>query len=912
MSYKFYWGKARSEDSSTPTLIHPVWAHSLDVAAVADALFHARPLWLQRIAKSCGLEPDDARILVRWLAVIHDLGKFSRVFQSLVPKAWPMDDLGPCPTVSRSPRPRHDAIGRKIWESGVGKEATQLIWHNAYTFLNSLAIATFGHHGKPVDSGTASNVLVEDHIGEQCLNDAKAFLKDATTLLVPKTINSSPPESDIVQSAGQLLIAGFVNLADWIGSAEQWFPYHSNDISLAEYWEKRKSLATVATKEAGICEQAPPTRFDFKSLTGISSTPSPMQQWALNVTLPDGPMLVCLEDLTGGGKTEAAHILCARRIAQGHANGIYWAMPTMATANAMWQRQGSLITNMYGKNANPSIVLAHGQVRLSEDFLATVGKRERGYSIEKDDDTASMNCAQWIADDRRRAFLADIGVGTIDQALLGILPTRFFALRLLGLAGKVLVVDEAHDYDAYVTQEMLRLVQFQLGLGGDVIILSATFTATARTELVCMAEDILGIAPKQIAFERKVTRFKAADAAAYPLVTMVSCLGVSETPIKPSDRVARRVEIRIISSINDALDEITEAAQCNAACCYIRNTVDDAREAWEILRGRGLNPILFHARFVQGDRQNIETEVLKIFGKDTPDRRGKVLVATQLVEQSLDLDFDFLVSDLAPIAALIQRMGRFRRHPDRNRPQGLRPEMVLVSPKAVDDVPKDWLSSISHRMGTVYNDHGVLWRTTRALEDAGAVDTRVSADTGEQVRTLIATAYDQEGTVPKSLVNASFKSADKDKEFSSIAMSNMLTFSSGYDGECFEMTEDHAVQTRLSDPTTLVRIACLGNNGDLVPVPWINDEHTRAWALSEIRLASRLVSASAKPAKQYESAVEKLRQTWPRYERDIIVVVLTRNNEREQWEGELNVDDSKLTTIQYSAEQGVVLKKAKR
>ena len=309
-------------------------------------------------------------------------------------------------------------------------------------------------------------------------------------------------------------VAGIAVLADWIGSNQEWFPYFEPVRDLGAYWNDARERAQRAVREAGVLPAAAAASGSLRygNLIGLQkAAPSPMQRWAEKVALPSGPTLFMIEDETGSGKTEAALMLAHRLIASGAADGLYVALPTMATANAMFDRLAGAHRHLFAADAQPSIALAHGARDMHEGFRAamqrggrdedpysdTGGRDEAPYSDtgardEASETTASAACAAWIADDRRRTFLADAGAGTIDQALLAILPSRHQSLRLLGLMHRVLILDEVHAYDAYMQREMERLLEFQAGLGGSAILLSATLPLSVRERLTDAFANGLG------------------------------------------------------------------------------------------------------------------------------------------------------------------------------------------------------------------------------------------------------------------------------------------------------------------------------------------------------------------------------------------------------------------------------------
>ena len=415
-----------------------------------------------------------------------------------------------------------------------------------------------------------------------------------------------------------------------------------------------------------------------------------------------GPALFLIEDETGSGKTEAALMLAHRLMASDAADGLYVALPTMATANAMFDRLADAYRRLFARGTEPSLALAHGARDMHAGFrdaMSHGGRFEYPYSDSSGSDdasetTASAACAAWIADDRRRTFMADAGAGTIDQALLSVLPSRHQSLRLLGLVRRVLILDEVHAYDAYMRREMERLLEFQAGLGGSAILLSATLPLSVRKRLTD-------------AFAKGLQSGDSDGGTGmdYPMATVCTADGVESGKVAGRSGRGRALAVRFLRSSDEALDRIECEARAGKAILYVRNTVDDALDAHAALSARGIDPDLFHARFALVDRLAIEKRVVQRFGKaGTPrEREGRVLIATQVVEQSLDLDFDALVTDLAPIDLLIQRAGRLWRH-ERMERSG-RPELLVVGPEPVAEADEEWFSRAFPRAKYVYRDH---------------------------------------------------------------------------------------------------------------------------------------------------------------------------------------------------------------
>jgi CRISPR-associated endonuclease/helicase Cas3 len=262
-----------------------------------------------------------------------------------------------------------------------------------------------------------------------------------------------------------------------------------------------------------------------------------------------------------------------------------------------------------------------------------------------------------------------------------VLPAKYQSLRLLGLAERVLIVDEAHAYDGYMGRELERLLEFQAALDGNAIVLSATLPRAVRQPLATAFARGLG---------REAPVLRAHD---YPLVSIVAADRVHEEAKEPRADIRRSLEIERLPDEATALERIAETARAGAAVAWVRNTVDNAFEAAGLLREMSFEVALFHARFAMGDRLEVERAIVGRFGKrGDPARRPGVLIATQVIEQSLDLDFDLLVSDLAPIDLLLQRAGRLWRHPERPRPI-LGPRLLVVAPDPAARIGQDWYAA---------------------------------------------------------------------------------------------------------------------------------------------------------------------------------------------------------------------------
>ena len=858
-----FWGKAQPIVPGPER--HPLPLHSLDVAAVGTTLLTAERAPGRTLPKLLGLSVEETIRCTSCLLALHDVGKFAKRFQAKAPQWFPsVFEQSPDTVPTQFD---HGAGGLRLFDAEPA--AFHVPPGTDVRALRLLVSAVFGHHGSPptVDGPGA---LRADY-GKAGIDAARLFIGEVLDFF---DLGEAWPRLDLERARrASFALAGLAVLADWIGSNQKWFPYSNPVEDISEYWQKALDQAEIAVSEAGVIP-SPSTSapVSYLDLVGENVTPSPMQEWARDVELSDGPALYLLEDETGSGKTEAAAMLAHRLMQSGAAEGLYLALPTMATANAMFDRLAECYRALFADDATPSIALAHGGRDLHDGFQEARrqwGRMERPYSGGKCGDgadiTASAACAEWVADDRRRAFLADVGAGTIDQALQAILPTRHQSIRLLGLMRRVLILDEVHAYDAYMQREIERLLEFQAALGGSAIILSATLPLSIRNRLADAfakgAEEDGGATDERMA---------------YPLATVCGSGVVSTTPVPGMADRGRTLPVRFLRTPEAAVEEVERAAVAGKAVLYIRNTVDDALEAHAALRQRGLVPDIFHARFAMTDRLDIERSVMDTFGKrSTPDDRlvnghGRVLIATQVVEQSLDLDFDVLITDLAPVDLVIQRAGRLWRHHNRPGRRG-QPELLVVSPEPTTNVGENWFRGTFPRAAHVYPDHARLWLTARMLDDAGAITSPGG------LRHLIEAVYgpSTDERVPDALQGSYWDAEGRAGAERGVANTNVLDIHTGYlrDGGAWDA--DIHTPTRLNDqPQTTVRLARLRDDrvvpyADTVPggVSW------RDWRLSEISVASHRLGTEAEYP-EHDAAVRAAKADWGRFDEGKVLMIL--------------------------------------
>lgn len=860
-----YWGKARPAEGEADCHLLPL--HSLDVAAVGDVYLRLNPPLLAWLAAELGCADDLPRVrawLVFWLA-LHDLGKFSLSFQAQ--RLDVMERLQHEPAPHRGlPDVRHDSLGHQLWIEDLLPEVLADAWFDGddgalEEGLGWWVRAVTGHHGQPPREDVP---LMSRHFRPRDREAARAFAREMRVLLLPDAAAALPRALGArfapLSQALSWWVAGLAVLADWIGSNAEVFRYQDQaPDTLDAYWTLARQRAEQALQRSGVLPVARQSALSFEQLFPAIRHPSPLQDWAARVPLLPGPQLHLLEDVTGAGKTEAALMLAHRLMADGHAEGFFIGLPTMATANAMYQRLAAFYARLFAGHA--SLVLAHGGSRLVEEFAASIVESgpDEGDAAQGDD-SATRRCQRWLADYNKRALLSPAGIGTVDQVLLGALQSKHQSLRLLGLARKVLVVDEVHACDPYMQQTLETLLRLHAQAGGSAILLSATLSGGMKASLM-----------RAFAQGRGFEDAPALRKADYPLASHWSavrpeCVDEHALPTRPE--VRRELAVRYLCDRREVIAGIVAALRQGQCVAWIRNTVGDALQAHAEMAGQwpAERITLFHARFALGDRLDIEAEVLAQFGAQSgPGRhQGRLLIATQVAEQSLDVDFDLVVSDLAPIDRLIQRAGRLQRHvrdaQGHRLPAGAAdgrgpPVLWVLGPPWTADPDPRWLRQACPRSAQVYPNHAQLWLSARALQPGRL---RMPDD----ARTLIESVFGDAANaqVPAGLQRSADEALNKAYADKSQAQLNSIKPAEGYIRWCLAWADDTVAPSRLGEDTVEL---LLGRwEGDQLQ-PWRADRGREAWAYSTLRVARRLIAEVEPPSSEpralaYAKAMEEV------------------------------------------------------
>jgi CRISPR-associated endonuclease/helicase Cas3 len=663
---------------------HALPFHLLDVAAAAEVLWDRLPNEARAVPAQAFADQPNARRVCVFLAGAHDIGKANRYFQAKDRSQHSrLRELGAnLPPFSLDDNPRHgQATGAHL--------SPWLIkcWNWTAPIAENVALAVGGHHGTffPHTNRTALQVDTEPWCGIGI-----ALLDELANLLLEA---DQPPEPRFLNPFLGWL-SGFVSVADWLGSHEAMTVWQTRELPFADYLCEARNRANRLLDD--LHWQLPPvtTMLPVAELLPAGSTPNSLQQLAGQ--LAPNFSLAIVEAPTGEGKTEAAFALAEPARSTG--TGIYFGLPTMATANGLHDRVEAYLRKATGM-ADLETRLLHSQAWLFREHPQTA--QDPGEEGEKQE----VQAQDWFAG-AKRGLLAPFGVGTIDQALIAALRAKHGFVRLFALASKTVVIDEVHAYDVYMADLMDVLLGWLRALRCRVILLSATLPKARRTALLrawgCHGDH---------------------SESGYPCITWIAEDGHGQS--HRFDVQARKpLTFRLMPAGGEehwktGAALILELVRANGGLgALVLNTVRDAQIAYDWLHDQVLGDIyldLFHARFTAHDRDAIEKRVLDRFGKTGARKQPAILVATQVVEQSLDLDFDHMASALAPIDLLIQRAGRLHRH--RRRPDGslcehgpdARPDPVLHILGPAQD--QDGVPQIRD---PVYN-HDVLMRTFQRL-----------------------------------------------------------------------------------------------------------------------------------------------------------------------------------------------------
>lgn len=728
------WGKEKGLPGPYPL----AW-HLADTAAVAWLLWtrYLTPCARKTIAAALCVSVEEAGALVMFWAGLHDIGKAIPCFQARYLPAYESlraDERFPAPIMPQEmwhDEATHRVLMRMLAEHGYGVGRSDA---PAYRVAQLLG----GHHG--LFREEKRQYLIEPltrfpGLGTDGWQEQRATLFEAVFATAGRP--ALPTE---VSGAAAALVTGIVILADWLASQESFLLER-----IASLGDTRGEVAerfhATYEKAPGLLDAAGLRRAGLRNI-GFAETfgfePNALQRSLLN-ELPGqvtGPGILLISAATGDGKTEAG-LSAARLLGKASGTpGLFFALPTMATADEMYKRVVRYVLSL--AEAPTPVALLHSMAWLRAAFEA--GREDA--DVLSDDEATMVAAPEWLSG-AKRGLLADTTVGTIDQALMGVLRLKHNVLRLLGLSGKVFVVDECHAYDPYMQGLLRRLLGWLGAMRCPVVLMSATVPASIARSLVAAYVTGAGAPVKPdeytldypgwlyVSADSGEARQVSASAQAKIATHRTATLAVELEPVRHlSNRPDEAPQDERLTVLRRVVDPILAEGGCVAVVC---NTVADAQATYIALRAwlDGLDgdaPVLdlLHSRFPARERARRTRDIVGRYGKNgNRPTAGGITIATQVIEQSLDLDFDLVISDLAPLAQLLQRAGRGHRHERAGRPAWVGvPRLVVLVPVDARGAlrrPPHW--------GTVYPEF-LLASTHRALrERSQAIE--IPGDVGE-------------------------------------------------------------------------------------------------------------------------------------------------------------------------------------
>lgn len=673
----------------------PLWMHARDTAGI---LRHLAQSWLpQAVRHTLGLEEELLYKLVTFLGMSHDEGKMTVAFQSNI--------------LCQLPEARERLQAHlSLPDTFLNRSATPHAMASEVILLelgcpHGVASIVGAHHGKPQQDG------INDFINEQLENHPenywghgqeaiwRAMWQEMLDSALQESGFSDVTELPDLTIPAELLLTGLLTMADWIASNTTYFPLIPVEETGRETdyparveraWERLNLTAPWESPYNSMDAGAFRQQFGFP--------PNSLQQAVLetadNISVPG---LLIIEAQMGVGKTEAALAAAEVFANRCQAGGLFFGLPTQATANGIFDRLRDWAETQSEEMVH-SIRLAHGMAELNEEYRQLFpGRAVTEEDADRENDPESGVLVHRWFQGNRQALLADFVIGTVDQLLMAALKQKHLMLRQLGLAGKVVVVDECHAYDTYMNCYLDRALTWLGRYQVPVILLSATLPARRRAELV---NAYLGGQAAEGGWQ---------TSRGYPLLTWTDGGQVCQRTV-PLMEAGRTVQVTPLTE--DRLPALLREKLAQDGCAgVIVNTVRKAQAVAAQLRQAlpEYEVLLFHAQFLMPDRAEKERTLLRRLGKHSTraERDRLIVVGTQVMEQSLDIDFDFLVTELCPMDLLLQRIGRLHRRVDRTD----RPLLLQTAQCAVLDTGDESFDTGSK---AVYGEW-LLWRTRQLL-----------------------------------------------------------------------------------------------------------------------------------------------------------------------------------------------------
>lgn len=690
----------------------PLWMHLVDTALTAEYLFEC---WLPESVQAALKAKDlNAESFAVFLAGIHDLGKDTVSFQNqrgILEQAIESEFqyLNALKGYSESEHYRHEELGEAIVRSFGSKDP----------WLDNASAAVGAHHGEFQNKSKQRKLQRKLNMRESVFygkvrTDQQActeWTKDwkEITDSIKKIADLDWLEKPFLyQNTEMMIFSGLTVMADWIASNTDYFPLiHSpQEEKVSVYPERVNHALSVLDLPQPRKTGQDSVPSDFEESFGFS--PNNLQKKVmLTAEQMSQPGLMIIEAPMGSGKTEAA--LAAANIfsSRFNINGIFFGLPTQASANGLFGRIAKWADKSAGENT-VSIRLAHGKAQMNAEYAGLMENTSGWQHLEAND---------WLAG-RKRQLLSDVVVGTVDQALLSSVRQKHVMLRFLGLSGKTVILDEIHSFDDYTNQIIERFLNWMGAMNVPVILMTATLSDSLKKRFTS-------------AYLNDESDFLA-DSSAYPSVTWTDSGKPHCESFSAEEKLSRKIQLKWIPKENPlkSLTEILEESlQEGGKAAVICNTVASCQDIGHQLEEKfsDAEVIVFHGRFTDKDRTRIEQEVMSRCSPDLePDGRKLIVVATQVIEQSLDISFDLMMTELCPVDLLLQRIGREHRKTDQNHPERLKKATCWIF---------NWDDESISRIRTIYSPY-LLKKTRNVLAE------KEELNLPEDISSLVTSVFD--------------------------------------------------------------------------------------------------------------------------------------------------------------------------
>lgn len=678
----------------------PLWQHIDDAADAAQLLWRH---WVSASIRNRISEelpsPEHAEALFVWLAAAHDLGKATPAFASGSPalaaelKAQGLD-IGALAATERSLL-RHEVASGAILNA----------WLDHHTNMprrsrRQLTGIVAGHHGEYPPAYFVQQAPTRQSMlfGRDTWRQAQAVLADRVAQRAGVSSNWLNWEDLRLSQPVQVLLTGLVIMADWIASDIALFPLTDFGVvpEVAPVSDGPSQRGIRAWAKLNFVPQWQPIRHHVGVEELFQSRfeghqPRPVQRLCGEVAASlEAPGLIIVEAPMGEGKTEAAMIAAEELAARFGLSGCYWALPTQATSNAMFGRLLRWLEVLpdQGGQGVQTVSLVHSKAFLNDEYRSLPSTSENVIVSQtpQENGTYQAGVHEWFKG-RKKAILANFVAGTIDNVLMAALVSRHFMLRHVGLGSKVVIIDEVHAADEYMYEFLVMSLHWLAAMGVPVVVLSATLPPQQRVALYQAYES----GRKGLGVDEAQGVPELDKELSYPVIISSGEAGPVITEVQGVSRT-QSVFVHQLDDAPQTLVELLSRKLRNGGnAVVIRNTVKRAQQTARLLSkhfGREAVSVA-HAQFLAVDRVVNDEQILNLFGSRGASRPSgpHIVVATQVVEQSLDVDFDVMVTDLAPIDLILQRMGRLHRHERLERPIK-RPECFITGVDWGDSIPQ--------------------------------------------------------------------------------------------------------------------------------------------------------------------------------------------------------------------------------